>query len=190
MKNLLIIWVFVCLSFSGLHARTNIIYVDRSNISDVKSLITVVEKIVQEKPNEDFLVYISNDMYPVILTDMNLLSRDLEVLFKITPSAPLNLFEVDSLNALINSKLQKQNDAELNEKVNLFFILDGEHAINSNQTKYLIQRLLLINGWTNKEGLSDNVIVSAYFKQGGYQGVKMIELKELYNDKEYEINLF
>ena len=188
MKNLIIIWVFLCLSFSGLYASTNIIYVDRSNISDVKSLITVVEKIVQEKPNEDFLVYISNEMYPVILTDMSLLTEGLEVLFKITPLGPRNSFEVDSITALINSKLQMQNDAELNEKVHLFFIMDGKKAIK--QTKYLIQRLLLINGWTNKEGLSDNVRVSAYFKQGDYQGVKMIELKELYNDKEYEINLF
>lgn len=190
MKKLLIIWVFVCLTFSGLYARTNIIYVDRSQILDVKSLITVVEKIVQEKPNEDFLVYISNDMYPVILKDMSLLTSGLEEMFEIIPSDPEYSFEVDTINALINSKLQMLNDTELDEKVNLFFILDAEYAINNNQKKKLIQRLLLTNGWTNKDGLSDNVIVSVYFKQGNYQDLKMNELKDLYNDEKYEIYLF
>ena len=186
MKSLFLIWVFICSSFSVLMAKTNIIYVDRSNISDVKSIINVVEKIVQENPNEDFIIYISNDKYPEILSDKSILTRDLDVLFKIIPDSPDEPFEVDTISSIINSKFQIKNDFELNEKVHLFFILDAASALEKK--KLLIQRLLLINGWTNKNGLSDNIKVTAYLKKADYQQIK--KLQEQFNDNKYEINLF
>ena len=190
MKSLILIWVFICSSFSELTAKTNIIYVDRSNISDVKSIINVVERIIQENLNEDFIVYISNDKYPEILSDKRTLIRDLDVLFEIIPDPPEERFEVDTISSLINSKLQIKNTFELNEKVHLFFVLDAQTADIKNQKKKLIQRLLLINGWTNKNGLSDNVKVSAYLKRAGCQQSKINKLQEQFNDNKYEINLF
>ena len=186
MKRLFLIWVFICSSFSELTAKTNIVYVDRSNISDVKSIIKVVEKIVQENPDEDFIIYISNDKYPEIISDKSLLTRDLDVLFEIIPDPPVPKFEVDTISDLINSKFQIKNAFELNEKVHLFFILDAASALY--RKKLIIQRLLLINGWTDKNGLTDNVKVTAYVKETDYQQIK--NLQEQFNNNKYEINLF
>lgn len=188
MKGFIIIFVLFCNSFSGLCAGINVIYIDKNKIPDVKSIIVVVKKILQEKPNEDFMVYISNDMDPIIIHDMDMLSRDLEILYRITPSEPNCSEDAIKITYEINKKHKIQNEIEFNEKVHLFFILDASKS--SLQKKKLIQRFLLINGWMNKNGLSENIKVSLYLNKGDCQQSKINEIKNNFNNLKYEISFF
>ena len=161
----LTIFLFLVSSFLS---ATTIIYVDYSSISNIKKIISLVEGIVKVQANEEIVIFISNDKFPII-TNGNDAKGQLKAMFKASPSKPDFYWEIDTISDIINNNvklsLKLENRRVLNEDLNLYFILDGHQSITYNQTKYFVNKLLLVNRLIHNHKVVDKTSITIYYNE-------------------------
>ncbi|PCJ82009.1 MAG: hypothetical protein COA49_03340 [Bacteroidetes bacterium] len=189
----LLTMVFLLQFGVNLHASKTFIYIDNSNIRDIDKVIKQTEDIIRASNYDNFIVYISNDKSPIILNSLESLSQDLKQLYSISPSSPQVLFEVNMISETLETyfpDIQSRNyDSTLSEEINMYFIFDLTHSIEYDQTKTLINKVLLSNRLKFEPGLVKGLNVTAYYNDNFKQEEKSI-ISNIYKKQGYEIIFF
>jgi hypothetical protein len=151
--------LFIALSIS---ATTNIVYIDVSSILDLKAVIETTKNIVLKNKDEDFIIFISNDNNPVIITERYNLNEELNILYEIDPSIPDLSKDIDTLNTLLNEIIHLEFQTDSSELL-FSFILDVNQTIFYNHIQSLVDKLLLTNSMIKNGKPIKGVEVFVYF---------------------------
>jgi hypothetical protein len=187
--------LFILLLAQISFACKNVIYIDVSNIENLQEVVEITNDIIKSKPNENFIIYISNDDNPIIITNRERLNEELKNIFYIHPSIPMYNEEIKALNELLgnnnycnNIETQTSNLSQ-KEIVNFYFILNLNQSIEYNQTKYFIDKLMLTNRLMFQHKLINNVKLKVYYDTNK-SNYKIKQLSSTYKIKKYEIDEF
>ena len=148
MNKVYLILIFVLwwnVSFSSNY----IIYIDLSDNSiNRDNIISQTKQIINSNNTENFIVFISNGVNPIIINDYVKLDKALnELLYMSNPSSPDMNYDIDTLNSLMNRKSFINNKLEPKELIKLYFFI-----IPNSKNEIFIQRFLLSNRLTSKMG--------------------------------------
>ena len=180
MKHISLLFLFLCFSMYS-KSNTTIVYIDISKKTNKEDIIKQTKQIINKNSNDNFIVFISNDNAPIIITNIEYLDKELKKLYYISPSSPSINDETDTLNYYIDNI-----GLNVNATTNMAFYFFTEPT---NKTKRLITKVLLSNRLSNNEGLKNNITVNVLFEKRKETN----EIKknyELYKQKKYEIKFY
>lgn len=180
MKYIILLFIFIFISIYS-KSNTTIVYIDVSKSSNKEKIIKQTKYLVNKNISDDFIVFISNDNTPIIITNINSLDKKLNELFYITPSSPFIDDEVDTLNYYMDNFKLSVNS---NNNIDFFFF-----SPPSDKTNILITKLLLSNRLSNKDGLKKNIKVSILYEEEK-ETYETKKYYELFKQKKYEIKYY
>jgi hypothetical protein len=191
------IYLYIVLSIlicSKVNAAKHFVYVDVSELDTIeeKKLYSLVDSLVTSFNTDDFILYFSNDNYPVVFFDKNsyfLNKKRLDV--ELHPSKPYYSFEIDTINKLFSShrfisEIQQHSPESFNNELTFHFIMNQNHSIEYQQIKYLVDRILLSNRLMYDECVVKGTFVNIYCQVDEYLNFKE-EVKNRCNERKYAI---
>lgn len=155
------------------YAQSTFLYIDISGNID-RDVLKNELSLYTEKWNNT-ICFISNDNTPLVGKSLNEFKVMLEDLSTIKPSTPISYNEIDTIITILDT---------IQMPLDLVFFLDLKYTQNGG-LQNLVERLLLSNGWLNKDGLKSGISVKLYFQKNDYNLEQYF--KELSKNSIYEI---
>lgn len=189
-KLLLIILLLFCFANNQFaQGKLVVIYADPSANTTNYALTTKLYDAIQETDNR-MLLYISNANKPLVSNSIYDMKNVVDQLSKIKPTEPNYIFDIDSLNRLLNfeSSLSNisQRDFDIRDEIFFFFFFDTQKFIESNLVEKVAEALLLSNRLINKKGLLPSCKVKIYLgNSDAYSNKQMI--RQIKEEKGYDI---
>ena len=192
MKKLLMV---LLLGFISLGSTTKVktkvfIYLDVSEIKRLNEVADITREIVKENSADGFILYISNGSKPIIINSRTSLQTGLKRLMYISPSKPIPNDDINRINKLFSQKRILKNinseDSLRNTDMKFYFIFNLNQSVDNNQTKTIVDRLLLTNRLLVNHKLVKGCKVDIkYDIKDSYYDIN--SLKKINKNKGYEI---